>query len=194
MKSMSDFTSASLWRWLFNLLLAIVLGFSLLFTLFPGPDRLKALVTHQETDVLSIIYLQLVLHTHPKDRELRWSLAQKLVKLGRWSDARDVLTPLLGEPGEQQARVAVLEIDFLMANALPSDKRDSLFANMTAQLETLSAEVLRPPAVARLAQISLAVNRPDLAALLHRKLVERDSIKRQTSLDPAGQTEAVHFE
>lgn len=171
------------------LLAAVVSVGALYLGLFPSQQRMKALAEQGKSDALSIPYLQLLLRTHPGDSSLRMALAHKLAALGKWNDARNILDPILKQSGKEgvQARLAMLEIDFSLANTLPKDswERNQVLALAARQIESLGKGALETVALVRIAEISLAVNRPDMAATLYMKLASIDSVKRQTWLDLA---------
>lgn len=162
---------------------------ALLLGLFPGRQRLKALIEQWVQDGISITYLQLLLRTRSRDTALRWAVVHKLTTLGKWNDARNALAPLLSHAGAlgQQARLAALEIDFSKVGTLMGamHQRSVVQAAIAAQIQQLKEENLSVRALQRMAQISSAIDRPDLAAVLHRKLATIDSVMRQAWLELA---------
>ncbi len=166
-----------------SIAIAVIVG------LLPGRQRLKVLTEQREPDGLSHACLQFLLRTHPNDTALHWTLAQNFMASGRWDEARNALESILSHEGAEgrQARLAALEIDFSKTAALAknSSVRERLHAAIVEQIESLSAEGAEPQTMGRMAQISLAVGHPELAATLHRKLAVIDSDRRQTWLELA---------
>lgn len=166
--------------------MAVLLG------LFSGRQRLKALIEQWQQDGMSITYLQLLLSTHPHDAALRWAVVHKLTSRGKWDDARNTLAPLLSHAGAQgqQAHLVALEIDFSKVGTLAGTmhQRSVVQAAIAAQIQQLKEENLSVRALRRMAHISAAIERPDLAAVLHRKLASIDSVERQTWLELAAKS------
>jgi len=172
-----------------TLITALLALIAALVGLFPSQKRLTALSSQGESDALSIAYLQLLLRVHPDDDALRRALAHNLAAAGKWADARSVLAPLLGQPheGGRRARMEALEIDFLVAKSLKtgSPERTGLRNDIARQLENLRTETSDHGSLARLADISLAMALPHVAAPIYQKLAAVDKAGGQRWLDLA---------
>jgi polysaccharide biosynthesis protein PelB len=157
--------------------------------LFPGQQHLIDIASERQPDNLSIAYLRLLLRARPDDPALRRSLAHSLAGVGKWREARSILGPLLGNSDEygRLARMDALEIDASVARTLRQQGRDhgGLRIGIANQIENLRKETSDGASLSRLADISLALGLPSMAAQICEELASVDPAKRHHWLEQA---------
>lgn len=136
-------------------------------------------------DELSAAYLRTQLRLRPQDLPLRLRLAGQLRTLGRRAEARATLAPALGGGAAAgPARLLALELDLAEAQALPegAPARRGALARLGEEARALAGEPLPPGDAAALADRALALDRPDVAALLCERLAGTDPPARSAWL------------
>lgn len=171
-----------------SVVLASTVGFcGALFVLFPDPHRSFDVATRAQRDALSIAYLRVLLRTNPDDRQIRYSLANELAEIGKWEEARGLVTSLTRVPGAVglEARLALLRIDrATMRQRLFSDpKRASISKDIAEQIANALTQPAGQDALETLADASREINRPDLAARALQRLADSNTPARQHWLE-----------
>ena len=138
----------------------------------------------------TITYSQLLLRARPQDDATRRALVRSLTDAGRWTEAHQVLAPLLEKGGEtaRTARLDALEITSRQVRSLGADRpeRSVLVQSLTRQIERVQAESLDAALLERMAGISLEVSAPALAARIYQRLANMDAPRRAHWLALAG--------
>ncbi|MCB9557896.1 MAG: tetratricopeptide repeat protein [Deltaproteobacteria bacterium] len=150
-----------------TLALLIVAVCALLVMLFPRLDLNNKTLT-ENADDLSIAYLRLLLRAQPNHAGARLLLARQERQLGYLDRAEDTLSALVGQIGPygMRARLIALEIARDRYNTLPSDdpRRIAAGRGLISMIRIMNRDHLDVAGLKRLAQLSLELGRPALAA------------------------------
>jgi len=158
--------------------LAIVIP---LILLFQSSDRLTGML-RSSTDSLSLRYVKLLVRMKPEDPDLRLMLVRKLKAIGYIDEARRTLAQLpSGENAKwSEAKRLSIQLDYLAFIGLQSadPKRVAAGEDLIRQLQELKGQGTPSEDLEEFARISLALNRPDLAAEFYLELSEADVAKK----------------
>lgn len=154
-------------------------------------SRLQELATTQKPDALSVNYLHLLLIFQPENDEMRLELANQLESVGRYADAYEAVLPVLSKSGGPAlgGRFLAIELKWMDANAAPASdpEHGKRLGEVVALLTRYIDQPFAKQKLERLASISLAVGRPDLAATLYERLVSADPSRETNWLALAAQ-------
>ena len=151
--------------------------------LFPDDHEWRRLAELPAPDALAAPYLRLLVEDRPADDELKLRLTDVLIRQGNWAEAEVIATAVAGRQDAtgQRARLSLLSIHLAVANTFPpaAAQRQERLARVSLILEPLLNEQLPAQQIIRLAEISLALNRPDIAARAYEGLAGSDTANRQ---------------
>jgi hypothetical protein len=157
-----------------------------LIVLFHNPDRLIGLLRTRGSDSLAFRYLELMVGMKPEDVELRLMLTRRLKEIGKLEEARRTLTPLLANAdiGHNEAELLGIQIDYSALIALKESdpNRASAEENLIHRLQDFPEHGATRQGLEDFAKISLALNRPGLAAEFYLKLSETDPANKPSWL------------
>jgi predicted Zn-dependent protease len=158
---------------------ALVVTLALLFNY---QNRIKQLVRSEQADLISVVYLRVLVHMQPQDGDLRVELAEKLADLGRWDEARAALQPLLGDDAAENWPVRLLDLEIgrrkLYSLEHDNPEHQAVLKELADELETLVGSTIPDTYLERIAQLALEVNRPDIASGLYDQLALTDTERR----------------
>jgi len=150
---------------------------------FPDQREWRRLGELHTADALAAPYLRLLVEQQPGDAELKLRLIALLIQQGKWDEAQGLASSIADRHDAigQRARLALLDIHLAVANTFPASapQRHERLAQVFRILEPMLKETLPASTVIRLAETSLALNRPDVAARVYERLANSDSANGQ---------------
>ena len=162
-------------------LIVVLAGVSIV--LFPDQREWRLLSDLSSPDALSATYLRLLIDKQPEDGELKLKLAQRLMQQGEWDEAQALAISVASRRDAvgQRARLMSMQIHLASANSLPTShpERRERLRQVSQALEPLSEESLPASQLIELAETSLALERPDIAARLYESLASSDPANGQ---------------
>ena len=152
----------------------------LLYLIFPQKYLMQQVLRTDRADSLSASYLTTLLRTDPLNADLRLTLAQQQLRLGRYADAEAALRPLtttINVGDRLRARRLQYEIQEAEAYALPqgSAERVQAIAALVPRLKSLTSEPWDNVSLAVFAEKALALGDRRQGLDLYQRLVARAS-------------------
>lgn len=158
--------------------------------LFQYQNNLATLIKMERADLVSVVYLRLLINMKPRDNALRIELAKKLRDLGRWDEAREALQPILSRDGHINWPAWLLSIEIqtgkIFAINENDPRRQTLIRNLGNELADQNTRKIPDAHLEDLAKLSLGLARPDIAADLYDRLAVKDADRRPEWLAMAG--------
>lgn len=144
-------------------------------------------------DGLSLQYLRLQVSTRPQDTALQLHLVRTLLATGNLEEASQRLAAIKTDDAQLRAWAVRLGLQIHVAQYTQDPKRvtrePALLAQLIKEIETLMAEPLSADELARLADTSLLIGHPELAARIYLRLAEIDAPQRDRWRAAAAQQE-----
>ncbi len=155
--------------------LAIIAGVALvaLVLAFPGKALFHGL-NSKPTDVASLAYARAAFNHKPDDPNLRVNLAEKLYEISQVDEAEAVLKPLASvEKPMLNVSMLSLKLNFRQYfDANETHAKDALKQKLTHALNAVFPQIESIPQLEELAELSLQLGEPAIAARIYRKIIE----------------------
>ena len=133
-------------------------------------------------DGLSLQYLRLQVSTRPQDTALQLHLVRTLLATGNLEEASQRLAAIKTGDAQLRAWAVRLGLQIHVAQYTQDPTRvkrePALLSQLIQEIETLMAEPLSAEELARLADTSLLIGHPELAARIYLRLAELDAPQR----------------
>ena len=163
-----------------------------LVLIFPGKGLLTATTSKQAPDAASLTYLGNMARQEPANPELRFTLAQKQVELGKIAEARAALEPLYNSPDpavRQRARLADFKLQMQQMQAMPggSKEREKEVERLRQELVAMSQYEWEIAGLLDLAEVANQLQARKLRAQLYSRIVRSDNKVSKQWLGDAAQ-------
>lgn len=159
----------------------ILMGMVIIFLmtlLFPKKSTFEDQRYIQNPDQLSIAYLKAIYKLRPLDIGLRLTLSKQLVSIGKWQEAREVLSgaKLLNGKDLNQAAIIYVKIYQGEYESMQEDSPARAKALMKAHdiLNDIDVFLYDISSLQLLSEAALNLSKPDLASIIYKRLAELD--------------------